>query len=66
MKQFAVALFSHHTGKINQRKVSAVNELEALRELYKHEFGAAADGLSTEEIYERFFDTDTVVGVLEL
>ena len=66
MKQFVVALFSHHTGKIAQKKVSAVNELEVLRELYKHEFDMTADELSVEEIYERFFDTDTVVGVLEL
>lgn len=57
---------SYHTGKIDQKKVSAVNELEALRELYKHEFDMPVDGLSAETIYERFFDADMLVSVLEL
>lgn len=66
MKQFVIAAMSHHTGKICQKKVSAVDELEALRAHYKHEFDMSGDELSTEEIYELFFSADTLVGVLEL
>ena len=67
MKQFVIATMSYHTGKIDQKKVSAVDELEALRTHYnKHEFDMSGDELSTEEIYERFFDTDMLVSVFEL
>lgn len=66
MKQFVIATMSHHTGKIDQKKVSAVDELEALRTHYKHEFDMTGDELYTEEIYERFFNADTLVSVFEL
>ena len=61
MRQFVVALFSYHTGKVEQKKVSAVNELEALREFYKREVDMPADELSVEEIYERLFNIETLV-----
>ena len=66
MKQFVLATMSYHTGTLTQRKVSAVDELEALREFYKHEAGMPADELSAEEIYERTFDLDMLVSVFEL
>lgn len=66
MKQFVLATMSYHTGKINQKKVSAVDELEALRAHYKHEFDMSGDELSTEKIHELFFDTDVLVSVFEL
>ena len=66
MKQFVIATMSHHTGKINQKKVSAVDELEALRAHYKHEFDMSGDELSTKEIYGFFFSADMIVGVFEL
>ena len=66
MRQFVVALFSYHTGKVEQKKVSAVNELEALRELYRRETDIHADELSAEEIYERLFNIEMLVSVLEL
>lgn len=66
MKQFVLATMSHHDGKIYQKKVSAVDELEALRAHYKHEFDMPVDELSTEEIYERFFNADMLVSVFEL
>ena len=58
---------SYRTGKIDQKVVSAADELEALRaHYYKHEFDMCGDELSAEEIYERFFSADMLVGVLEL
>lgn len=66
MKQFVIATMSYHTDKIDQKVVSAADELEALRAHYKHEFDMCGDELSAEEIYERFFNTDMLVGVLEL
>lgn len=66
MKQFVIATMSYHTGKIEQKKVSAADELEALRELYKYEFDTPVDELSTEKIHELFFDADMLVGVFEL
>lgn len=66
MKQFVLATMSYHTGKIDQKKVSAVNELEALRELYWHEAGMCADELSAEEIYERLFNIEMLVSIFEL
>jgi hypothetical protein len=66
MKQFVLATMSYHTGKIEQKKVSAVNELEALRELYRCEADIHADELSAEEIYERLFNIEMLVSVFEL
>lgn len=66
MKQFVIATMSHHDGKIYQKKVSAVDELEALRELYKYEFDLPGNELSTREIYDRFFSADVLVSVFEL
>ncbi len=66
MKQFVIATMSYHTGKINQSKVSAVDELEALRAHYKHEFDMPVDELSTEKIHELFFNADALVSVFEL
>lgn len=66
MKQFVIAIMSYHDGKIYQKKVSAADELEALRELYKYEFNMPVDELSTEKIYELFFDADMLVSVFEL
>lgn len=66
MKQFVIATMSYHTGEIVQKRVSAVDELEALRELYWCEAGMLADELSAEEIYERLFNIEMLVSVLEL
>lgn len=66
MKQFVIATMSYHTGKICQEKVSAVDELEALREFYRRETDMSADGLSAEEIYERLFNIEMLVSVFEL
>lgn len=66
MKQFVIATMSHHDGKLYQKKVSAVDELEALRAHYKHEFDMSVDELSTEKIHELFFDADMLVEVFEL
>lgn len=66
MKQFVLATMSYHTGKIEQKKVSAADELEALRELYRRETDIHADELSAEEIYERLFNIEMLVSVFEL
>lgn len=67
MKQFAVALFNHHTGEIAQSIRYGKNEHDVLEAMYVEKFGEAPPlGRSVEAIYESFFDCDCVLSVLEI
>lgn len=67
MSEYVVAVFSHHTGTLEQDKVVADGEYDALLKSFDGDFSWVGDtGLSYEDALDAIFNSDQVVNIYKL
>ncbi len=67
MSEYVVAVFSHHTGALEQDKVFADGEYDAMLKAFDGDFQWVSDsGLAYEDALDAIFNSDQVVNIYKL